>query len=136
MSKRLIKEQYCGNKHYLQKDNKEYLDIRKEMKEYRSYFTHYNGARPYLCYIKKDNVYIYKINENNKIRKYDHDDNKNKWMYTKLVKYYKTLKIFIGFDTGKSFGSDLGNFKGSRKFSLGNTILLKISKNIYVFIEG
>ena len=43
------------------------------------------------------------------------------------------VKIYIGKDTGKFSSSDIG---GDIKFSIGNSILLQIEKNKYVFVEG
>ena len=39
MSKKQIKEDYCGNIKYLDKNNKEYLEIKKKMKGYKKYNT-------------------------------------------------------------------------------------------------
>ena len=78
--------------------------------------THSNRARPYLCYIKKNNVFIYKkyIKKNINYRKYNFVE--KDWMFTKLVKHYKASKIFIGKDDGKSPGSDL-LYKNAIKFT-------------------
>jgi len=58
------------------------------------------------------------------------------WIYTKFVKSYQTEKIFLGKDTGTSYYSDSGTSTKYVKDSIGNTILLQIEKNKYVFIEG
>jgi len=132
MSKKQIKEDYCGNIKYLDKNNKEYLEIKKKMKGYKKYKTHSNGRRPYLCYVKKNEIFIYKINKNNKIKRqntggiYPED-----WIYTILVKHYKTKKIFIGNDSGK-----YSPIKLDVSYSIGNTILLQLTKNRYIYIEG
>ena len=135
MSKTQIKEDYCGNIKYLDKNNKEYLEIKKKMKGYKKYKTHWNRERPYLCYVKKNDFFIYKIDKKNKI-KYQDRDKPEDWIYTKLVKHYKTKKIFIGKDTGKCNSSNGSTHKEDVKFSIGNTILLQLTKNRYSYIEG
>jgi hypothetical protein len=130
MNKKIINQEYCGNMVYLDENNKEYLEIKKKMKGYKKYMTLRNRWVPYLCYIKKNNIYIYKKNIEQDIPYhlyYPYNTNQD-WMYTKFVKHYKCIKIFIGKDTGLSNFSEGGLD--------GNTILLQIEKNKYVFIEG
>jgi len=107
----------------------QYLEIERRLKGYAKYKTHWNRERPYLCYIKDDEIYIYVKDENVPNNSpYDQD-----WLYTKLIKHYKTTKIFIGKDSGKCPSSDIGK---NINFSIGNTILLKLEENKYIFIEG
>lgn len=90
----------------------------------KQYFTHDNGGRPFMVNINKNNVEIYKYSNNLDI---DHEITKND--YNILVKTYKNVnKIFIG----NSIKGDDAN--GNKKFGLGNSILLKIGNNNYVFI--
>jgi len=133
ISKRDINEFYCGNIKYLDETNEEYLKIKKKMKGYKKYRTHWNGGSPYLCYVKKNEIFIYKIDREKKIYEYKSSYD---WIYIKLVKHYKTKKIFIGKDTGKCDGSDITPSKLDVKFSIGNTILLQLTKNRYAYIEG
>ena len=135
IDKEWIKKYICDNKKKLiDKHNILFKKIKKNTKGFTKYFTHDNGGRPYLVYIKKNEVYIYKHDD----KKYYYRDinwskidKNNAWIYTKLVKHYKTKKIFIGKDSGKSLGS---NINGDIKFSIGNTILLQLTKNKYVYI--
>jgi len=132
-SKRWVK--YSINKD-LKEKNEEYQKIKAKFKGYKKYKTLWNGARPYLCYIKGNEVYIFKQDPGKNIqipKEYPFDRD---WMYTKFVKKYKTDKIFIGKDKGTNPGSDLypGINKRAIKESLGNTILLKLKNNKYVFI--
>lgn len=117
-----------------QKTLEKYKDIQKKLKGYKTYFIHSNYLRPYLIYVKKD-VYIYKIDDNiiNEYDYYSTDYNKNKWMYTKLIKYFKPKKIFVG----KSPLIEMTNFSGGfgKEFD-GNTILLLLDKNKYVYVDG
>merc|ERR1711935_881780 len=89
--------------------------LKKKMKGYKSYMTHYNGGRPYLVYIKNDDVHIYKypkcsnFNDIINMEDYSNNDNENKWMYIDFVKNYKAKKVFVGFDSCKFDGSDAVN---------------------------
>ena len=107
------------------------------MKGYKSYMTHYNGGRPYLVYIKNNDVHIYKESKNLDIKDDDYDlknHMNNSWMYIDFVKNYKVKKVFIGFDSCKFDGSDVVNL--GKKWSMGNTILLQISNNKYIIIDA
>ena len=91
----------------------------------KKYFTHDNGGRPFMVVFNGNNVDIYTYSSNfNFERDLLRDD------YDKHIKSYKNIhKKFIG----KSIkGDDATNLPSS--FGLGNTILLKITKNKYVFI--
>tara|TARA_Y100000591_G_C21827763_1_gene697695 strand:+ start:984 stop:1874 length:891 start_codon:yes stop_codon:yes gene_type:complete len=91
----------------------------------KKYFTHDNGGRPFMVVINGNKVDIYTYSSNfNFERDLLRDD------YDKHIKGYKNIhKKFIG----KSIkGDDATNLPSS--FGLGNTILLKITKNKYVFI--
>lgn len=130
IEKKVIEGNYCGSKILLEKNNEEYKIIKKELKSYKTYFTHYNGGKPFLVYMK-DDIYIYRISENFYINDRNNDENKNCWMYTELVKKYFPEKIFIG----KSIKSEMTKFyeSYSSKFD-GNSILLKLNESKYVFI--
>jgi len=140
VNKKWMKEFHCDNKKELiDKNNILFKKIKSNTKGFTKYLTHWNGGRPYLVYIKKNEVYIYK--QDNKQYYYKESDwskkdKENSWMYIKLVKHYKTKKIFIGKDSGKCNGSSLISSKLDVSFSIGNTILLQLTKNRYVFIEG
>lgn len=120
---------FCGNKKELTKKNAKKI----VHKNFRKYFIHDNGTRPFLVYIKGKEVYIYKIRDDVYL-----DDSfyylkvKNRaWAYTKLVKHYKVEQIWIG----KSPENPMTRYSGGfgPKFD-GNSILLQISKNKYVWI--
>jgi len=134
-SKNWVKEYRCdSSKQVLKKNNSEYKKIKKEMVGYKKYFTHNNGGRPYLVYVGKNDVHIY-IRDDKKYYidwdNYSDDDKKNAWMYVKLVGKYKPMRVFIG----KSPLNEMTEFSGGygKKFD-GNSILLKIANNRYVFI--
>lgn len=134
LSKRLLKNRCDISKKLLQKNNELYSMIKKKLKGYKSYYTHNNGGRPFLVYVNKSNVYIYKMNEDTYYtleKDYSKDSTKNKWVYVEFVKQYKPLKVFIG----KSPKNDMTLFSGGygKKFD-GNSILLQIEKNKYVHI--
>ena len=126
------KEILNNNKTNFTKNNEIYKKIKKEYKGYKTYFIHENGGRPYLVYIKNKNVAIYKLpNINIDYELFNRDDNKNKWMYTELVKKYKVTTIFIG----KSPKIRMTEFSGGhgKEFD-GNSILLMLKPKKYVFI--
>lgn len=90
----------------------------------KNYLTHYNRERPFLVNIQNDNVYIYK-RPNKKLEP-------KKENYTKLVKKYKPLKVFVG----KSNLNNMTRASGSHgKNTIGNSILLQLSKYKYVIIQ-
>ena len=133
-SKNWVKEYRCdSSKQVLKKNNSEYKKIKKEMVGYKKYFTHNNGGRPYLVYVGKNDVHIY-IRDDKKYYidwdNYSDDDKKNAWMYVKLVGKYKPMSVFIG----KSPLNEMTEFNGVGKKFDGNSILLKIANNRYVFI--
>ena len=138
-SKRWMKDSKTKTKTKTETETKNdlYKKIKEETKGYKSYFTHNNGARPYLVYVSKNKkeVKIYKPKNNIKNSNWSSNDKKNKWMYVKLVGKYKPTRIFIGKDNGTSEMSDLKRMskKESIKFSLGNSILLEL-KDRYLFI--
>ena len=105
------------------------------LRGYKKYLTHWNGGRPYLCYFKRDiikyTVYIFSRDKGIKLNDKQYGQlitpkgvNRFAWAYTKYVKDYTAEKVFVGIDSD------------DRNFSRGNTILLKLNKNRYVFIEG
>lgn len=98
---------------------------------YKKYYTHYNGGRPFLVKIKNNNVIVYKLNYDKVYNYKNNDDN----VFDKF-KTFNAKKIFIGKDEGKSTYSDLSGMSkiDAIKFSTGNSILLHLSKNKYVFI--
>ena len=136
VSKDFIKKYYCDPSiQKLNKNNEFYIKIKKQFptKCTKSYFTHDNGGRPFLVYIKDQQVSIYK-----KSNKYyfvedenENEDNKNKWMYIHFIAKYKPLKIWIGRSPKNKITLGGGGFG---KDFYGNSILLQITKNNYVFI--
>lgn len=118
-------------KKVIKKNNIFYKKIKHKYSGYKTYFTHFNGGRPYLVYIKNKNVAIYNIPENVEIN-HTCSINNCKWMYINLVKKYKAKNIFIG----KSPKISMTNFSGGygKKFD-GNTILLELKNNNYIYIE-
>ena len=117
----IIKKMNNGSKKWVK-----YIDKKDNinLKGYKSYFTHNNRDRPFLVYIKKD-VYVYS-------KPNDHLEN-SKNNYTKLVKKYTPLKIFIG----KSHFNNMTKYSGAygKNFD-GNTLLLQLKDNKYVFIQN
>ena len=105
--------------------------IKKENKKNKSktYYTHDNGGRPFKVVVEDKKVYVYKY------KKYD--ETTNSFLYSeKSIKYqkqdyFKYKKIFIG-KSPKNKKTIFSNGYGA-KFT-GNSILLQITNNKYVFI--
>lgn len=126
---------YCDkNRQMLLKNNEAYKKIKDELKGYKTYFIHENYDRPFLVYVKNNTVHIYKIPTKKyyyREKDYSLDDSKNKPFYIELVKIYKTKKMFIG----KSPLTPMTKFSGGHGSTFnGNTILLQIETNKYVYI--
>ena len=119
------------HKKILTKNNIYYKKIKEKHIGYKTYFTHSNYQRPYLVYIKNNNVFIYNIPENIEIDKSSNKSSDNKWMYINLVKKYRAQEIFIG----KSLLIKMTKYSGGygTKFD-GNTILLLVNNN-YIYIS-
>jgi hypothetical protein len=116
----LIKK-YCDfSKEHLTKKNA----IKINHPNSKHYFIHDNGGRPFLVYISKNkcNIYSYPIQNNNKYYIAEEDIGE-KWTYINKVATYKNpIKVFIG--KSPEYGKDFD----------GNSILLQIENNRYVFI--
>tara|TARA_Y100000591_G_C21760921_1_gene660043 strand:- start:304 stop:1083 length:780 start_codon:yes stop_codon:yes gene_type:complete len=99
------------------------------MSTLKTYYTHDNGGRPFKVVIDDKKVYVYKY------KKYDADT--NTFLYSeKPIKYekknhFKCINIFIG-KSPKNPRTIYSSGYGS-KFT-GNSILLQITENKYVFI--
>ena len=140
----IIKSTKSGSKRWVKFNKEKEEDRKKEKKEEKKnnisiiklkrdkknstkskiYYTHNNGNRPYKVIMEGKIVYIYKSEKNN---------------YNTLVKIYLTEKIFIGKSTGLNSWSNKKNYifdhtiYESKLFD-GNSILLKLVDNKYVFI--
>jgi hypothetical protein len=105
-------------------NNSKTKNVLKTPKGVNEYLTHDNGGRPFKVSVNNKNVNIYKLPTD-----YNFDNYPNKNNYTNLVKSYNNIKqIFIG----KSIKGD--DVNGNNKFGLGNSVLIEISNNRYVFI--
>lgn len=93
----------------------------------KHYFIHENGGRPFVVFINKNKVDIYKQSKEKNNEKLDINN------YDKLVKSFNVSKIFIG----KSPKIEMTEYSGGygKKYD-GNTILLELKNNNYVFING
>lgn len=117
----------------LKKDNEFYRQIKSEMKGYDNYLIHDNGGIPYSVYINKTlkTVKIYKRSKKFYLKE-DIEDDILIWSYIELVKEYKQfVKVFIGESPDNSMTMFSGGF--GPEFN-GNSILLQLSKQIYVYI--
>jgi len=90
----------------------------------RYYLTHDNYSRPFC-------VYINELDNEVSVYKRDDDSSTDLKNYTKLIQKFKTDKIFIG----ESPFNPMTEFSGGHGPAFdGNSILLKIDENEYVFI--
>jgi hypothetical protein len=126
ISKKWITEFKCDNtKTMLSKNNQMFKKISMLHSKYKKYFILNEGKTSYVVYVsKKNQISIYKKSDKYYVNKQSTKSANNLWMYTQLVSYYNCLKVFIGKNSTKTSGS---------KFN-GNSILVKIEKDTYVFI--
>ena len=117
----------CGSKIVLKKNDIPELNHYN----YRKYFIHNNGGRPFLVYTDMNNVYIYKVD--NKFNENYIIEDKYYWrLYSHLVKkYFNVTKVFIG----KSKLNEITKRSGmyGREFN-GNSILIHVTDNKYIYI--
>ena len=122
LPKAWIEEFGCGDKKRIDE-----VKFNKSIhKGYKTYFTHDNGGRPFLVCIKGKVVKVFMIEY---IVPDDFDV--KKYHYSKLIKEYEPEKIFIG-KSPKNKTNECGCGYG-KQFD-GNSILLELKKNRYVFI--
>jgi hypothetical protein len=102
----------------------------------KMYFTHYRYGRPFLVCIKSRNVAVYRVPAKVKLPpKFYMTKEKEQYKfadyYSELVAQFQPRRIFIGV----SVRSDLtkNTFEYGKKIT-GNSILLEIANNSYVFI--
>ena len=99
------------------------------MSKLKTYYTHNNGGRPFKVVVDNKKIYVYKY------KKYDEDTDTTLY-YEKSIKYekknfFKCKNIFIGKSLKNKTTISSGGY--GAKFT-GNSILLQITKNKYVFI--
>lgn len=148
----VIQNKFCGTKKKLTKDNPIYKNINHI--GYTKYFTYDEECGfVFLVYVKnaKDPVYIYRIPSKFNEKYFSENDlyGKNKyeieWAYIQLVAKIIPEKIFIGKnpllkEIKNSIIDNKYYFIGNRKYIYGNeydgnSILLKLKKNKYIFIS-
>lgn len=99
--------------------------LKKKTLTQKSYLIHDNGGRPFLVNVSDNEINIYK-------RPDGWYDNVDKKTYTEIVATFKNpIKIFIGKSPKTRMTEKSGGFGSKFK---GNTILVNISKNHYVYI--
>lgn len=125
---------YCGNKKRIFKNNEEYKNIKKLVKNKKYYFIHDNYFRPFIVYLNNNSIQIYKIPNNMffALTNYSLHMNKNKWMY---IEHVLTISKPLQYWIGKSPKNDRTNYSNSfgKEFD-GNTILVQKDKETYIYI--
>ncbi len=96
----------------------------ENIKPVQIYYTHFNGGRPYKVQIENNKVNVYKSNR--------YDEAKRRTTYDpKHITTFNAKKVFIG----KSPLNEMTEFSGGYGPGFdGNTILLELNKNEYVYI--
>ena len=102
-------------------------------KNHDHYFIHDNGGIPYVVYISKTMVYVYRIQKNTYLPPnkddFNHPDYKN--YHNEIVFKQKYKNVYIG----KSPLNEMTKISGGYGPSFdGNSILVHVKKNCYVFI--
>jgi hypothetical protein len=116
------------NKHKSKTHNMSNKDKSNNKNVKANYITQYNGGYPYLVNIMSNNVKISGIGPN-----FLGEDSPKPKDYTKLIKEYKNVKqIFIGKSPVIKMTADGGH----GDVWDGNTILLNVKGNQYVFIDN
>lgn len=82
------------------------------------YYTHYDDEKPYKIIYKKPNVYIYQ-NEKTDIG---------------LIGKFKINRILLGKDSSENIDLNILNPYDSAHFKKGNTLLLDLGKNEYLYV--
>ena len=135
-----LKEKWWDDsKKKLSKNNPIFKNIKHT--GYKIYFPYDNSGTPYAVYIKNKNnpIYIYCIPSNDndmyfEENEYDwRDRHKNAWAYIQLVVKIIPQEIFIG-KSEKLPLSKYYNMYSYNKEDDGNSILVKIGSNKYVYI--
>lgn len=124
LSKEYINSQKCGNK-------KNISDIDWDTNihsGYQIYYTLYGTQKPFLVAIKNKLVKVYAINQD---IYYPPNQEKCSYHYNDLVGEYYPDRIFIG--KSPKTNSTIGTDSYGSKYN-GNSILLKIKNNKYIFI--
>ena len=90
----------------------------------KHYDIHDNGGRPFRVFVNGNKVSIYK---DTNAGTFNEEAN-----YSELVKELTVKKVYVGKSTGESAGGDHSDSKA--KMFTGNSLLLHISGNRYVYI--
>lgn len=128
LTKQIVNKYYCGNKVPLAQDKKKLSKYKKDKYSY----IHENGGRPFIVYVNKNYVDVFRIPKNMFIDP-DKEIHLNRNHYSEKVASLKPLDVFIG----KSPKNAMTTFSmGYGKKFDGNTILVRTGKKKYVFIGG
>lgn len=114
----------------LEKNNEISKQIMEKYKNNKKYYILQNGGKPYLVYVGKKNIKIYKNSDKFYVdEEYNYEI--NMWTYIELIRKYKSLKTFIGYSPKNNMTIYSGGH--GERFD-GNSILIKIKNNKYVYI--
>jgi hypothetical protein len=121
----IFKKYFCGTKIIITKN---LIENNQHTNYNNKYLTHDNGGRPFFVGVLNNDVSIYKINEKYLIKdNMIKNDMRDVWLYTVLVKKYTNCEeIFVGKNLNISCFKNI--------YDYGNSVLLHISENKYIFI--
>lgn len=109
------------------------MSILKKYDGYVYYFILYNGFTPFCVYINESNndVHVYEYKDKDECEEEDDDGYNGLSFFSELVAIYNPVKIFIGKSplTNQTLFSEAHG-----PYFDGNTILLKMDTNKYIFI--
>lgn len=134
----VLKYKYDPEKSPLEKDNEAYQEIKKKHANDQIYFTHDNGGRPYIVYISKEQITIYReVQDKFYVREVDRDienSYKNAWLY---IEHVITIKNYMKVWIGESISNKTTTWLGTNNDEfLGNSILVNTKPFRYLFIGG
>jgi hypothetical protein len=122
----IINKYYCGNKSTLTEDK----NLLSKYSKDKSYFILDNGGHPFCVFVNSKYVDVFRIPKNMVIDDDDYDKI-NKYHYSEKIASFNPKTTFIG-KSPKNKMTRFSHGYGNR-FD-GNSILLELSTNNYVFI--
>ncbi len=137
IDKEVIKRDFCGSKKKLSKNNPIFKKINHS--GYKIYFPYDNSGVPYAVYIKNQNnpIYIYRMPGKYSDRYFSENEfnwrHRNEWAYIQLLVKIIPQEIFIGKSKKLPLSKYYNKYLYGEYYD-GNSVLVKIGNNKYVYI--
>lgn len=119
------------NKTLIKPNNPEFSAIEKATVGYKMYYTLDNGSEPFLVYVNDENALVYRIPENRYYQDNDYKSPLKHHLYVDCVAVFDYKRLLIGTSPQTIYTTFSGGY--GPRFD-GNSILLHIENNDYVFI--